>query len=167
MSSGETPRKERLRHLDSRGQARMVDVSQKGETVRRAIAEARVSLGDRAFAAVAEGLVPKGDVAALARIAGIQAAKETSRLIPLCHPLQLTSVSVDVTLDAPAHAVVLTATVESVGRTGVEMEALTAVTVAALTVYDTCKSITKGIVVESVRLLEKTGGKSGTYRAER
>jgi cyclic pyranopterin phosphate synthase len=156
-----------LAHLDARGRARMVDVGGKPVTRRRAVARGRVRLGRAAFTAVREGTVPKGDVLAIARLAGIMGAKETSRLIPLCHPLPLTHVEVEVELERRTWSVVITATAEAEARTGVEMEAMTAVMAAALAVYDTCKSITKGIVVERVLLLEKTGGTSGTWRAPR
>lgn len=153
-----------LSHLDARGRARMVDVGGKDVTAREAVARGRVRLGRAAFEAVRDGALPKGDVLAIARVAGIMGAKETSRLVPLCHPLPLDHVSVDLELDARAHAIVITATARTTARTGVEMEALTAVSVAALALVDTCKSVSKGLVIEEIALLSKTGGKSGTWR---
>ncbi len=144
----------------------MVDVSAKAVTTREAIAEAYVVMKPETLAQIVSGEHHKGDVFAVARIAGIQAAKQTSNLIPLCHPLMLTKVEVE--LDAePAHnRVRIQSRCKLAGQTGVEMEALTAASVAALTIYDMCKAVDKGMQVEGVRLLEKTGGKSGTYRAE-
>lgn len=153
-----------LTHLDANGAARMVDVGDKAVTSRTAVAEARVRMLPATLGLIAEGRMPKGDVFAVARIAGIQAAKKTSDLIPLCHPLSLTAVQVDLVTEAP-DMVHITATCRLAGRTGVEMEALTAVSVAALALYDMCKSVDKGMVIEQVRLLEKTGGKSGDFHA--
>ena len=153
-----------LTHLDAQGHAHMVDVGAKPETQRLAIAEGRIRLNAAARAAIAEGNVPKGDVLATARIAGIMAAKRTADLIPLCHPLGLHSVSVELTLEADG--VHVRASAGLTGRTGVEMEALTAASVALLTVYDMAKAIDKGMVIESVRLVEKRGGKSGVWKAE-
>lgn len=161
MSTG----KPSLSHLDEQGAARMVDVGDKPVTQRSATAEARVRMQPATLALISEGRLPKGDVFAVARIAGIQAAKRTGELIPLCHPLMLSSVNVELQPEAP-DAVRITATCKLAGQTGVEMEALTAVSVAALTLYDMCKAVDKGMVIETVRLLEKTGGKSGEYRAE-
>lgn len=154
----------RLTHLDETGAARMVDVGDKDVTRRTAIAEARVRMLPATLALIAAGQMPKGDVFAVARIAGIQAAKKTADLIPLCHPLMLSSVSVELEPEAPG-AVRITATCRLAGRTGVEMEALTAASVAALTLYDMCKAVDKGMVIEQVRLLEKTGGQSGDFHA--
>ena len=154
----------RLTHLDDSGAARMVDVGDKDVTRRTAVAEARVRMLPATLALIAAGRMPKGDVFAVARVAGIQAAKKTADLIPLCHPLMLSSVSVELAAEAP-DAVRITATCRLAGRTGVEMEALTAASVAALTLYDMCKAVDKGMVIEQVRLLEKTGGKSGDFRA--
>lgn len=154
----------RLTHLNAAGEAHMVDVSAKGETVRRATASAVVSLGEAAFAQLCEGNNKKGDVLAVARIAGIQAAKKCSDLIPLCHPLMLSSVELEFDLDQAASAVRLTASCKISGKTGVEMEALTAVSVAALTIYDMCKAVDKGIMISDIQLLEKTGGKSGHWQ---
>jgi len=145
----------------------MVDVGAKTPTVRRAVAEGRIRVSAAAFKAIRTNSIKKGDVLGVARIAGIQAAKRTAELIPLCHPLAITDVQVNVALDAKLPGVRVTATVSIIGQTGVEMEALTAASVALLTVYDMAKSADKGMVIEAVRLLEKTGGKSGSWRAER
>jgi cyclic pyranopterin phosphate synthase len=142
----------------------MVDVATKDETARRAVAKAKVIMGHDTINKLSHGEMPKGDVFAAARIAGIQAAKKTSELIPLCHPLAITSVSVN--LEACEDHVIIEAEVSSVGKTGVEMEALTACSVAALTIYDMCKSIDKSIVISEIALWEKTGGKTGTYTRE-
>ena len=154
-----------LSHLDATGAARMVDVSAKAETEREAVAEALVVMRPATLALIQEGGLPKGDVIAVARIAGIMAAKRTSDLIPMCHPIAITGVKVDL---EPADAATLriTARVKTTGKTGVEMEALTAASVAALTVYDMCKAVDRGMRIEGVRLLEKRGGKSGTWTAE-
>lgn len=154
-----------LTHLDSQGRANMVDVSDKAQTVREAVAEARVRMRPETLQMIAQGEHPKGDVFAVARIAGIQAAKKTSDLIPLCHPLMLTSVKLEL-MPEGADAVRITARCKLTGQTGVEMEALTAASVAALTIYDMCKAVDRGMVIESVRLLEKVGGKSGAFKAE-
>ncbi len=154
-----------LTHFDAEGRAAMVDVGGKAETQRQAIARGRVVMDPATLARIVEGQMAKGDVLAVARLAGIMAAKRTADLIPLCHPLMLTKVAVDLT-PAPPDAVEIEATVALTGRTGVEMEALTALTVAALTVYDMCKAIDRGMRIEAVRLAHKSGGKSGTYEAE-
>jgi len=154
-----------LTHLDSQGHANMVDVSDKAPTVREAVAEARVRMRPQTLQMIVEGDHPKGDVFAVARIAGIQAAKKTSELIPLCHPLMLSSVKVELLAEG-VDAVHITARCKLSGQTGVEMEALTAASVAALTLYDMCKAVDRGMVIENVRLLEKLGGKSGHYKAE-
>ena len=154
-----------LTHLDSQGRANMVDVSDKAQTVREAVAEALVRMRPETLQMIAQGDHPKGDVFAVARIAGIQAAKKTSDLIPLCHPLMLTSVKVEL-LPEGVDAVRITARCKLTGQTGVEMEALTAASVAALTIYDMCKAVDRGMVIESVRLLEKVGGKSGAFKVE-
>lgn len=153
-----------LSHLDERGAARMVDVSAKAETARTAIAEAVVRMQPATLALIQQGGIAKGDVFATARIAGIMAAKKTHELIPLCHPLAITGVTVDLE-PAGEDSLRIHATVKTTGKTGVEMEALTAASVAALTVYDMCKAVEKGIRIESVRLLEKHGGKSGDWIA--
>ncbi len=152
-----------LTHLDSQGRANMVDVTEKAVTAREASAEARVRMLPATLRMIVEGEHPKGDVFAVARIAGIQAAKKTSDLIPLCHPLMLTSVKVELRADGE-DAVHILACCKLAGQTGVEMEALTAASVAALTIYDMCKAVDKGMVIEQVRLLEKIGGKSGHYQ---
>ena len=148
-------------HLDSEGRARMVDVGGKEVTQRRAVARARVTMQEETAQALADGTVAKGDVLAVARVAGIQAAKRTSELIPLCHPLMLSSVQVDLT-PGPSW-VDIEATAETVDRTGVEMEALTACSVAALTVYDMCKARDRAMQVEALGLVEKSGGRSGDW----
>jgi cyclic pyranopterin phosphate synthase len=153
-----------LTHLDASGSARMVDVSDKAHTVRRALARAVVRVSPRTAALVAAGDAPKGDVIATARIAGIQAGKRTAELIPLCHPLSLSHLGVDGEIDAERGEIVLTAEARTTGPTGVEMEALTAVSVAALTVYDMVKGVQRGAEITSVALLEKSGGRSGEWR---
>jgi cyclic pyranopterin phosphate synthase len=153
----------RLTHVDEHGAARMVDVSAKEVTVRTATATGRVIVSPAVVEALRGDGVPKGDALAVARLAGIQGAKRTPDLIPLCHPLALTSVKVDLTCDPERHAVDITATCKLKGRTGVEMEALTAVAVAALTVYDMCKAVDRGMVIGDIGLLHKAGGKSGDY----
>lgn len=147
-----------LTHLDADGSAHMVDVGDKLVTSRRAIASGRITMNAAAVAAIRSGTAKKGDVIAVARVAGIMAAKRTSDLIPLCHPLPLTRVAVDLTLDDTG--VTATATTATDGKTGVEMEALTAVSVALLTIYDMAKAIDKAMIVSDIRLIEKTGGKS-------
>jgi len=153
-----------LTHLDSQGRANMVDVTAKAVTEREAIAEARVRMQPATLKMIVDGAHPKGDVFAVARIAGIQAAKKTSDLIPLCHPLMLTSVKVELSGEGD-DAVLIRARCKLAGQTGVEMEALTAASIAALTIYDMCKAVDKGMVIEAVRLLEKRGGKSGDFQA--
>ena len=149
-------------HLDDRGHAHMVDVGDKSATKRRAVARATVRTTAEVTAAISDGSMKKGDVLAVARIAGIQAAKRTSDLIPLCHPLAITKVSVDLTVNGTS--IEIEAAVETVGQTGVEMEALTAASVAALTVYDMCKSADKAMTITDVALWEKSGGRSGEFR---
>jgi cyclic pyranopterin monophosphate synthase len=160
----------KLTHIDQGGAARMVDVSEKAATERIAIAEGRVRMSAQTLELVMSGNAKKGDVLGAARIAGIMAAKKTSELIPLCHPIAITKVEVDIAPDdiAPgdgAPALLVRATVKVTGPTGVEMEALTAVSVACLTVYDMIKAVERGAVIEGIRLVEKSGGKSGHYRA--
>ena len=152
-----------LTHFDAQGQAHMVDVGSKPETRRVARAAGSIRMQPATLAAIAEGSAKKGDVLGVARVAAIQAAKRTSELIPLCHPLPLTHVQVDFTLDTHASAVHCTVQCETLGRTGVEMEALTAVQVGLLTVYDMVKAIDRGMVMENIRVLEKHGGKSGSW----
>ena len=152
-----------LTHLDAHGHANMVDVTDKALTQREAVAEARVRMRPQTLQMIVQGGHPKGDVFAVARIAGIQAAKKTSDLIPLCHPLLLSSVKVLLQAEGE-DCVQITASCKLAGQTGVEMEALTAASVAALTIYDMCKAVDRGMCIEQVRLLEKLGGKSGHYR---
>ncbi|WP_374588162.1 cyclic pyranopterin monophosphate synthase MoaC [Novosphingobium sp.] len=153
-----------LTHLDEQGKARMVDVGAKAETRRVAIAEGRITMSAEALSAIRDGAVPKGDVLAAARIAGIMAAKKTADLIPLCHPLSLDAATVDFAFEESA--VRVTASASLSGKTGVEMEALTAASVALLTIYDMAKAVDKGMVISGLRLIEKRGGKSGDWRAE-
>ncbi|MEC7188757.1 MAG: cyclic pyranopterin monophosphate synthase MoaC [Pseudohongiellaceae bacterium] len=150
-------------HLDADGKAQMVDVGGKASTERVARAQARVFMSAETLAMIDDGSHKKGDVLSVARIAGIQAAKQCSHLIPLCHPLMLTSVTVDLALDAESSCVTIEATCRLSGQTGVEMEALTAASVSALTVYDMCKAVDKEMVINDVTLLEKSGGRSGHY----
>jgi len=154
-----------LSHLDSTGRARMVDVGEKPVTVRRAVAEGRVMMSADAFRQVRMAAVAKGDVIAVAEIAGVMGAKRTGDLIPLCHPLPLDQVQVELELVEKWPGLRVTATVAATARTGVEMEALTAASVALLTIYDMCKAADRGMIIESVRLLEKSGGKSGSWQA--
>jgi cyclic pyranopterin phosphate synthase len=154
-----------LTHLDNQGQAQMVDVSDKAPTTRQAVATARVRMQPETFAAIQAGNAPKGDVLGTARLAGIMAAKQTSTLIPLCHPLPLQKIEVQVTPDPQLPGYHIYATVKTKSETGVEMEALTAVSIAALTFYDMAKALEKSIIIESIRLVSKTGGKSGDYSA--
>lgn len=155
----------RLTHLDESGAARMVDVSEKPETAREAVAESRIRMSPETLAMIVDGAHPKGDVLAAARIAGIMAAKKTHELIPLCHALNLTSVSLVLEPLADGTGIRIEASCRLAGRTGVEMEALTAVSIAALTLYDMCKAVDRGMCIESTRLLEKSGGRSGHWRA--
>jgi cyclic pyranopterin phosphate synthase len=155
-----------LTHFDAQGNAVMVDVSAKQVTERTATAKGRVVMAPETLAAITGGAIRKGDALAVAQLAGIMAAKRTSELIPLCHPLPLASVQVSLTPDTAGNAVEIEATVKTAGQTGVEMEALTAVSVAALTLYDMVKAIDRGMRIEAVRLTRKAGGKSGTYEAE-
>jgi len=157
---------EKLTHFDERGAARMVDVSGKAETHRVAVAAGTIRMRRETLALVKSGTAKKGDVLGVARVAAIQAAKRTSELIPLCHPVALTSVAVEFMLDEAASSVECRATVECTARTGVEMEALTAVQVGLLTIYDMCKAVDRGMTMDAIRLLEKHGGKSGSYVAD-
>ena len=154
-----------LSHLDEQGNARMVDVSAKVETLRKAVASAFVRMKPETLALIQSGGIAKGDVFATARIAGIMAAKRTPEMIPLCHPIPLTFVSVEL-VAVPPDGVRITATVEAIYKTGVEMEALTAASIAALTVYDMCKAVDRSMQIEQVRLEHKSGGKSGTFQRE-
>lgn len=153
-----------LTHFNDAGETRMVDVSDKADSARRAVAEGRILMQPETLALIREGGHRKGDVLGVARIAGIMAAKKTADLVPLCHPLALTRVEVDLQPQAHPAAVICRATVDTRGRTGVEMEALTAVQIALLTVYDMCKSVDRGMTIDAVRLMEKLGGKSGHWR---
>ncbi|MBW1925887.1 MAG: cyclic pyranopterin monophosphate synthase MoaC [Deltaproteobacteria bacterium] len=156
--------KDSLSHLNRKGQAHMVDVSPKPLTQREAVASGRIIIGPDALNLLIESKISKGDVLAVARIAGIMAAKKVQTLIPLCHPLNLQQVEIDFTPDSEKNAIEILARAKAKGATGVEMEALTAVSVAALTIYDMCKSAEKNITIEKVRLEYKTGGKSGTWK---
>jgi cyclic pyranopterin phosphate synthase len=153
-----------LTHIDAAGEAHMVDVSGKAETVRIATAEGYIRMSPETLALIRDGNAKKGDVIGTARLAGIMAAKQTANLIPLCHPLMLTKVSVNITEDAALPGLRVTATAKLTGKTGVEMEALTAVSVACLTIYDMAKAADKAMEIGGVRLLEKSGGKSGDFR---
>ena len=154
----------RLTHIDGDGKAAMVDVDDKAETVRTATAKGSVYMAPETLALIQAGELKKGDVLSVARLAGIMAAKKTPDLIPLCHPLALTSIDVALVCDASRNAVDIEATCSLTGRTGVEMEAMTAVSVAALTIYDMCKAVDRGMRLSDIRLTFKDGGKSGTYR---
>ena len=158
---------QRLTHVGSDGRASMVDVGGKPTTERRAVAESRVTTSLEVLQLIERGDAPKGVVLSTAEIAGVQAAKRTAELIPLCHPLALSLVEVHCSVDQPAGAVLIQAEVRCTGQTGVEMEALTAVQVALLTIYDMCKAVDRGMTINGVTLLEKHGGKSGTYIAEK
>lgn len=164
MTSDE-PSEPRLSHLDERGHARMVDVSAKGVTSREATARGRVAMQPDTLAMIVEGRAPKGDVLATARVAGIMAAKRTHELIPLCHPLPVSGVSVDLAPSEDGAGIDIEATVRVTGQTGVEMEALTAVSVGLLTIYDMCKAVDRGMRMEGIQLMEKLGGKSGHWKA--
>jgi cyclic pyranopterin monophosphate synthase len=156
----------KLTHLGKSGEARMVDVSEKAATERVAVAEGRVRMTRETLDLVLSGDAKKGDVLGAARIAGIMAAKKTSELIPLCHPLPLSKAEIEIGVDSDLPGLLVRATVKVTGATGVEMEALTAVSVACLTIYDMVKSVERGMRIEGIRLLEKTGGKSGSWRAQ-
>ena len=156
----------RLTHFNDSGQAHMVDVGDKAVTRRVAVAEGRIRMQPHTLDLIRQGGHKKGDVLGIARVAGIMAAKKTAELIPLCHPLTLTRVDLDLVLQPEASAVHCRATVETLAQTGVEMEALTAVQIALLTVYDMCKAVDRGMTIETVRLLEKSGGKSGPWRRD-
>ena len=158
-------RTKKLSHLSTRGEARMVDVSGKAATERVAVAEGRVVMAPKTLALVRKGDAKKGDVLGTARIAGIQAAKRTHELIPLCHPLPIAQVEIELLADADLPGIVVRARVEVAGKTGVEMEALTAVAVACLTIYDMVKAVERGMRIEGIRLVEKRGGRSGHYRS--
>ena len=156
----------KLSHLDESGRARMVDVTGKDDTLREAVAKGSVRMKPETLALIQSGGVPKGDVLAVAQVAGVMAAKRVPDLIPMCHPLLLTAIDVRLEPDEKESAVQITATVRTTGKTGVEMEALTAVSVAALTIYDMCKAVDRGMRIEGVRLVRKSGGKSGEVALE-
>lgn len=157
---------EKLTHFDESGQAIMVDVGDKAVTRRVATAAGRITMNEAAFTAVAEGTAKKGDVLGVARVAGIMATKRTSELIPMCHPLMTEKASVDFELHPEQRAIEVRCTVQTEGKTGIEMEALTGASVALLTIYDMCKAVDRAMVIDAVRLLEKDGGRSGHYRRE-
>lgn len=157
---------EKLTHITEKGDAHMVDVSAKDETLREAAAQARVRMKPSTLRQIKEATLKKGDVLGTARVAGIMAAKKTHELIPLCHPLMITSVNVDLEIESD-ESILVTAKVTCKGQTGVEMEALTAASVASLTIYDMAKAVDKGIIIDKVRLISKKGGKSGEYKALR
>ncbi|CAB5121320.1 Cyclic pyranopterin monophosphate synthase (EC [Olavius algarvensis associated proteobacterium Delta 3] len=154
----------RLTHIDSDGHVRMVDVTGKEPTSRQAIAKGRITMTPESFARIREGRIAKGNVLETARIAGVMAAKKTADLIPMCHPLAIAHVQIDFFPKPESNAIEIACSVRLVGRTGVEMEALTAVSVAALTIYDMCKATDREMVISDIRLMEKSGGKSGTYK---
>ena len=160
------PVSEKLTHLDAAGRPKMVDIGEKADTERQAVAKGIVKMQPATFSLIKQGKVAKGDVLTTAQLAGIMAAKKAPDLIPLCHPILITNAKVEFKLDEVNSAIEITATVESVGKTGVEMEALTAVAVAALTIYDMCKAVDRGMRIESIRLIRKSGGKSGTIGLE-
>jgi cyclic pyranopterin monophosphate synthase len=153
----------KLSHLDEKGRARMVDVTAKAPTVRKAVARGIVRMRPATVALIEQGGIPKGDVFATARIAAIMAAKKTGEIVPMCHPLELTGIEIGFTCDETAGEVAIEAQVKTVGRTGVEMEAMTAVAVAALTIYDMCKAVDREMVIADIRLMSKQGGKSGPF----
>jgi len=155
-----------LSHIDEHGAARMVDVSAKAETVRVAVARGKISMAKETLQLITLGQMPKGDVLAVARVAGIMAAKKTSELIPMCHPLMITNCTVQFKIDEEQSTIEIEATAKTTGKTGVEMEALTAVSVTALTIYDMCKAVDKNMVIGQIRLISKSGGKSGEYKRE-
>ncbi len=154
----------KLTHLDKEGKAKMVDVTEKPSTVREAIARGAVYVKPETLKLIQDKKIPKGDVLCVARVAGIQAVKKTSELIPMCHPLNITSVDIDLTLDNKKNKIDIEARVKVTGQTGVEMEALTAVSVAALTIYDMCKAVDKEMIISDVMLMEKKGGRSGHFK---
>ncbi|MGD1074780.1 MAG: cyclic pyranopterin monophosphate synthase MoaC [Thermodesulfovibrionales bacterium] len=154
----------KLSHLDKEGKARMVDVSEKSPTKREAVARGSIHMKPQTVKLILDSAIAKGDVISVARIAGVMGAKKTSELIPLCHPLNVTSIAVEITVDEARSLLDVEATAKTIGQTGVEMEALTAVSVAALTVYDMCKAVDKEMVISGIMLMEKRGGKSGEFK---
>lgn len=157
---------QKLTHIDEKGRARMVDVSEKQDTVRVAVARGEVLMSPQTLQLIKEGAVAKGDVLAVSQVAAIMGAKKTPDLIPMCHPLLLSGIHIDFRINDAENKVEIEATVKLSGKTGVEMEALTAVSVGALTIYDMCKAVDKGMVIGNVRLIKKSGGKSGEYHRE-
>jgi cyclic pyranopterin phosphate synthase len=156
----------KLTHVDDKGRPRMVDITEKDDTRREAITKGVVRMKAETLSLLQKGLLPKGDVLSVAQIAGIMAAKQTPGLIPMCHPLLLSEIKVEFEIDEPHHSVLITSTVKNSGKTGVEMEAMTATAIAALTIYDMCKAVDKGIKIDNIRLVKKSGGKSGTIVLE-
>jgi len=157
---------EQLTHLDEQGRPRMVDISAKPDTMREAVTKGTVHMKAETIELIKRGKIAKGDVLTVAQIAGIMAAKQTPNLIPLCHPLLLSEIRVELEIDESNHAIYITSTVKNTGKTGVEMEAMTATAVAALTIYDMCKAVDRGIRIDNIRLVKKSGGKSGTIILE-
>ena len=157
---------DRLSHIDESGRPRMVDVSAKADTQREAVTKGTVHMKAQTFDLIKKGQIAKGDVLTVAQIAGIMAAKQTPGLIPLCHPLLLSEIKVEFEMDEKEHAILITSTVKNSGKTGVEMEAMTATAVAALTIYDMCKAVDRGMRLDDIRLIRKSGGKSGTIQLE-
>ena len=153
----------KFNHFNEKGRARMVDVGGKKDTERIAIAQGEVAMQMETLKLIKESKITKGDVFAVAQIAGILSAKKTSQIIPMCHPLMLTSINLDFKINEKANKIIIKSTVKTIGKTGVEMEALTAVAIAALTIYDMCKAVDKGMTIENIKLIEKSGGKSGHY----
>ena len=156
----------KLTHIDAKGRSRMVDVTKKPDTQREAVAKGTVRMQASTFSLLKKGEMAKGDVFGAAQLAGIMAAKQTSNLIPLCHPVLIGDIKVEFSLDEENSTMEITATINSTGKTGVEMEALTAVAIAALTIYDMCKAVDRGMTIENIRLIRKSGGKSGTIALE-
>ena len=152
-----------LTHMDASGRAKMVDVGEKGETLREGGAEAVISMKPETLALIKEGRIKKGDVLAVAQVAGVMGAKKTPDLIPMCHPIEITGVDFSFQIDDAASSITIQASVRNIGRTGVEMEALTAVSVAALTIYDMCKAVDRGMTIDGMTLVRKSGGRSGIY----
>jgi len=152
-----------LSHFNEEGRSRMVDVGDKEDTARIAIAEGEIVMRPETLRLINEEKISKGDVLAVAQVAGIMAAKQTSQIIPMCHPLMLTSVDLNFKINEEAHKIIIKSKVKTIGRTGVEMEALTAVAIAGLTIYDMCKAVDRGMTIKAIRLIEKAGGKSGHY----
>lgn len=155
-----------LTHMDSSGRAKMVDVGDKSETLREGVAEAIITMKPETLALIQEGRIKKGDVLAVSQVAGVMGAKKTPDLIPMCHPLEITGVDFDFQIDESASTITISATVRNIGRTGVEMEALTAVATAALTIYDMCKAVDKGMIIDGIALVRKSGGRSGVYERQ-